>query len=217
MPSDDCSETSSRPALMHRVVLGAVLGTVLGALLGIPLSYWLQAGAIRAFLSLPDYLRLVSEYLRLSKELGIPSVDIAGVLSTIRLSMLITGIAGFFVGGTLADRQLVDGRMQSSGDFFRLTLRVSEFSIYLVVIHIATYFVLAVASWFAANSSMRALRPDGAVIEEQRFGVPLVQFWDLSLYNPSWIWGAELLLGIVIIVAVWQYRTLKSNRSKLQR
>jgi hypothetical protein len=89
-----------------------------------------------------------------------------------------------------------------------------ELAIYFSAMHIFMHFLVSIVRWFRENSSMRALREDGKPIDAPEWATPLVEFWDTTLYNPSFIFYIELGFIVLILILVYRLRPMKFQRQR---
>ena len=98
-----------------------------------------------------------------------------------------------------------------------LIMYIVEYSIYLLGMHTIVYVVVNVAKWFKANSSMKALRPDGTPAEVETWNVPYFEFWQTELYDPKGLWMFEAVVAVLILGAMWRYRPMKVQTKRVRR
>ena len=87
-----------------------------------------------------------------------------------------------------------------------------EFAIYALIMHVVVWVIVAVTRWFKESSSMRALDKDGIPEDAPEWGTPLVEFWDTEAYDPNWVWKAELVCLVLVLIVMWRYRPMKVQR-----
>ena len=79
-------------------------------------------------------------------------------------------------------------------------LYLVEFAVYSSVMHVAVNVLVRVTRWFKESSSMRALRDDGKPLDTPEWATPLLEFWKRELYDPYWIWKAEIVALVIILI-----------------
>lgn len=197
------NETTVKTDTLAQSIAWCIAGGISGLLLGTVMSYWFQAGALRAFLSLGAYLQLISKYVTQNEISNIAAADIAGVVSTVEISAMAFGLVGGIGGGFLGEQRALAAygpgtKKVFAGFFLRFTA--------LVILFIASRFVLlSTINWFKVNSSMRALRPDGSLLPvDAPMFPPIMEFWRLAEYEPRWLFVVQFLpVAIIAVVLTW--------------
>ncbi len=95
-----------------------------------------------------------------------------------------------------------------------LILYAVEIGIYFVMLHLVWHWLVGLVRWFAEESSMEALGPDGRPVDSPEWTTPLLQFWDKAAYDPQWIIYAEGVMALIIVYLVWRYRPLKVQKKR---
>lgn len=90
-----------------------------------------------------------------------------------------------------------------------------ETIIYLVLMHTIMHFLVAMTKWFKEQSSFdRAFDRKSEVLS---WTTPWVEFWQKELYSPVWIYYAEIVTGIIIILLVLRFRPLRFGKRKKKK
>lgn len=87
-----------------------------------------------------------------------------------------------------------------------------EFLIYAGIVHVVVYVLVRVTRWFKESSSMRALDSQGRPEDAPEWGTPLLNFWETAEYDPNWVWKAEVVSLIIVLILMWRYRPMKIQR-----
>jgi len=99
------SEPVEQPAVKDNrdrsVLPSAILGGMIGAAIGLPLSYFFQAGLIRAILSLPQYVEVLVKAI----VNGTGGRDQSGIMKTALISVLVMAVIGTIFGAWLSSRK----------------------------------------------------------------------------------------------------------------
>ena len=90
-----------------------------------------------------------------------------------------------------------------------------EWCVYTCAMHCSLWLVLSVVSWFVDASTMKHARGLEGENLNPKWTVPIPEFWDKALYNPHWMYYAEIVLALLIIVLIWRYRPMKKIRKPL--
>lgn len=98
-----------------------------------------------------------------------------------------------------------------------LILYVVEYCLYLLVVHTIIFVILTAARWFKENSSMKALRADGVPADAPTWKMPYFDFWNTAVYDPQWIWKAEIVVAIIVLIAMWRLRPMKVQSKRVRR
>lgn len=93
-----------------------------------------------------------------------------------------------------------------------ILLYALECTIYSAIMHILFFVLVKVTRWFKENSSMKALQEDGRPIDAPTWGTPLTDFWKRDLYDPTWVFYAEIVAVVIIIILVIRFRPMKVHR-----
>jgi|BioPla2DNA2_1021312.scaffolds.fasta_scaffold55717_1 ABC-type multidrug transport system fused ATPase/permease subunit len=72
-----------------------LIGAIFGALLGVPVSYFMQSGALRAWVSLIQYISRLSECIQ----------EVKGAQTTVIAGIVITAIVGTVIGVIIARKK----------------------------------------------------------------------------------------------------------------
>lgn len=89
-----------------------------------------------------------------------------------------------------------------------------EFAAYVAVLHVVVCGLVHVAAWFKYESQMKMLVSEK---EQVPWDVPLKQFWDRTLYHPSWIFYLEIFLAVAIFAAMIWYKPMRVQRFRPKR
>ena len=92
-----------------------------------------------------------------------------------------------------------------------------ETVIYFAIAHTLVWCIVAVATWFKNNSTMRALDEEGKMRDVADWSIPYLEFWNKELYNPEWVMYMECVFALMIIAAVIKYRPLKVHNPHKRR
>ena len=91
-------------------------------------------------------------------------------------------------------------------------LWIFEICVYSLMMHVVIHYFVKITVWFQSSTQMeRALDRDKVV---ETWGTPLVEFWDRSLYDPSWIFYVECVFVIGFTVLVFKMRPFKTQKVK---
>ena len=92
-----------------------------------------------------------------------------------------------------------------------------EYVIYLGLIHVGLATVVRVAGWFIDQSTMKRAR--GLVGEDYHPGwkIPLREFWNRELYNPVWLFYAEIVVAALLFVLMVRIRGIGAQRKKRKK
>lgn len=81
-----------------------------------------------------------------------------------------------------------------------------EFVAYCAIIHVLFHGIVRVAAWFKYESQMKFLVDQKTPVP---WRTPLLRFWDLSLYNPHWIFYFEIVLVVGVLILMARYRPMR--------
>jgi hypothetical protein len=89
-----------------------------------------------------------------------------------------------------------------------------ELIVYAALFHCFTYVVVATASWFKDQSTMKRARDLVGDDYNPGWSTPIPDFWNVDAYNPHWLIYFEGVMIFVIIALMWKYRPLRMKRPK---
>ena len=84
-------------------------------------------------------------------------------------------------------------------------LWAAELVLYAFIMHALVCGVVGVTAWFKFESQMKMLASER---ERVPWNVPFRNFWDRSLYNPSWLFYLEIALVILIFAGMFWYKPM---------
>ena len=92
-----------------------------------------------------------------------------------------------------------------------------EYVIYLGLIHVGLATIVLVTGWFVDQSTMKRAR--GLVGENYNPGwrIPLLEFWNRELYNPVWLFYAEIVVAVFVFVLMVRLRGIGVQRKKRKK
>ena len=92
-----------------------------------------------------------------------------------------------------------------------------EYVIYLGLTHVGLGTIVRVAGWFMDQSTMKRAR--GLVGENYNPGweTPWLEFWNRELYNPVWLFYAEIVVAVLVFVLMVRLRGIGLQRKKRKK
>ena len=84
-----------------------------------------------------------------------------------------------------------------------------ELIIYFGIFHTILHYAVALTDWFQFESQMKML-----VDQKVRMGyeTPLTTPWMMEVYNPKWLFYVEIAAVVLIIMAMFRYRPMKTQK-----
>lgn len=89
-----------------------------------------------------------------------------------------------------------------------------EIVLYIAIMHVAAWCIVAVTRWFKEQSSMKALQEDGRPVDAPEWTTPFFEFWNRELYTPPWLVWVEVVAAVLIVIAVFRFRPMRIQHKR---
>lgn len=89
---------------------------------------------------------------------------------------------------------------------------IIEILIYSVIMHIVIHYFVKIVVWFQSSTQMERAFDREKLVET--WGTPLLDFWDRSKYDPTWIFYTEAVFVFLFCVLVFRMRPYKVQKIK---
>lgn len=83
-----------------------------------------------------------------------------------------------------------------------------EIMVYLFAMHTVVHIIVRALAWFSNETTMKNVF-DGNARARVVWTTPWIDFWDMEIYDPSWIVWLEVFFAIVIIGLVRYFRPMR--------
>ena len=87
-----------------------------------------------------------------------------------------------------------------------------EWVIYATIMHVVVHYFIIFIIWFKMSTTMYFNEK-----VDPGWQTPLAQFWKREDYSPSWLFYMELVFVVLVLLAMFRYRPMKTQKIRAAR
>lgn len=87
-----------------------------------------------------------------------------------------------------------------------------EIAVYMVIMHVVTGGIVRFFAWFKEETQMDWT--DNLPKAVADWTTPWFEFWRKELYEPTWLFYLEIAFAVIIIILVFKFRPMKTQKVK---